>query len=123
MLVLVALVFAARRGLAYWRRVRRRRLLLDQLDQLRTEHDPAQRPQDYLAGLNQLLKLVALRAFPDRHCAALQGPDWAAFIATGLDDREVSALKVLATGPYQPAPDFDAEAIDRVAREWVRKHG
>ena len=30
---------------------------------------------------------------------------------------------VLANGPYQPQPEFDAAMVTRAAREWIRRHG
>ena len=63
---LVLLVLALREGLRRLKVARRRRALLQAVDVLRHEHPPEDRPHDYLAALNQLFRVVALRAFPDK---------------------------------------------------------
>ena len=35
----------------------------------------------------------------------------------------VEALAVLADGPYQPAPDFDASLLSKIARKWIMQYG
>jgi hypothetical protein len=104
--------------------LRRRRRWLQALDQLERAWHPAERPHDYLAGLNRLFRAVALRAFPDTACARLQGPEWVAFIRSLLpEDPGADSLAALACGPYEPAPEFDAPALREQARAWVRRYG
>jgi len=123
LLVLASLVFLAWRFWRLWR-VRRRRLrLVRKLDELRAGLDPRARPQEYLAAINQVLKLVAVRAFPSEDCARMQGSSWTAFLAARLAPAPPAGLEALAMGPYQPAPDCDPEALDRLTREWIRRHG
>lgn len=123
-LLVLALAVLIRRALARRALRRRRQAWLDELAALRARHDPAEQPQDYLAGVNRLFRGVALRAFPDSHCARLKGEAWVAFV-TGLmpEDEPVEALAVLAEGPYAPAPRFDADRLERLARCWVARHG
>lgn len=86
--------------------------------------DPATAPQDFLAGINRVFKLVALSAFPDQHCAHLQGDHWARFLRERIgDSADLDQLEVLANGPYRPVPRFDAAAMNRLARQWIRRHG
>lgn len=123
-LALVALFFAARwlaRRLAVRRR---RRRWLVALDQLTREWDPASQPHEFVAAMNRLFRAVALRAFPGSSCARLEGDDWVAFIRTNLQGHpEAPCLAVLARGPYEPAPRFDAAALQAQARAWVLTHG
>ncbi|MBT8040189.1 MAG: DUF4381 domain-containing protein [Xanthomonadales bacterium] len=124
LLLLLFVVVLIRKILAK-RAVRlRRRAWLEELAELRARHDPDEQAQDYLAGLNRLFRAVALTAFPDSHCARLEGEAWVAFVS-GLmpEDEPVEDLAVLAQGPYAPAPRFDVNALDRLARTWVQKHG
>ena len=99
---------------------RRRRDLVARLGQLRHEHDPDQNPQAWLAGVNRLLKVTAMRAFPEQGPGVLTGPDWAAFLAADADPDVFSAL---VAGPYEPRPRFDSEALERAAEGWLRRHG
>jgi len=103
---------------------RRRRAWLGELDTIAANFDPDSRPHDYLAAVNRLFRAVALRAFPGTACAKLEGEDWVAFV-TGLmpEDEAVGELAVLARGPYAPAPDFDAAALERLASAWVKHYG
>jgi hypothetical protein len=65
-----------------------------------------------------------LRAFPGEHCALMQGPEWVSFLGSNLPGGPApDALAALAEGPYQPAPEFDPDALVSLARRWVRHHG
>lgn len=126
-LLVACLAWGLGRLLRLLKQRRRRQRLLAHLQGLREDMDPATRPQDYLAALNQLLKLVALQAFPDQHCASMQGKEWRDFLRGKLPAADASAIDVstidaLAAGPYQPAPVFDADGMERLAREWIRRH-
>jgi hypothetical protein len=121
LVMLVLLVRSAARRLAA---LRRRRQWLQALRKLEHDHDPESRPRDYLAGLNRLFRAVALQAFPATACARLQGEEWVAFIRSLLpESRDAGCLSALATGPYEPLPEFDARALAEQARDWVRRYG
>jgi hypothetical protein len=121
LLALAVVLRALARRLAV---LRRRRRWLRALDQLEREWRPAERPHDYLAGLNRLFRAVALKAFPDTACARLQGREWVAFIRSLLPEVPgADSLAALARGPYEPAPEFDLPALREQARAWVRRYG
>ena len=124
LLLLVLLGWLGRLLLARIRVHRRRKQMLGWIDHLNANIDPQRLPQDYLATLNRIFKLVALRAFPDQHCAALAGQDWVEFL-TGKMSKSASleSLQVLASGPYDPAPQFDPLVISGLARVWIKHHG
>ena len=122
-LALVAFLLLAwgLRGLVRrWRVHRRRQALMGRLGPLRQRHDPASEPQAWLAELNRLLKVTAMRAAPEAGPAALQGEAWVAFLGA---DGDQDAFRALETGPYEPAPRFDDQAVESAAREWIRRHG
>lgn len=103
---------------------RRRQAWMNELASLAAEHDPIVDPHDYLAALNRLFRAVALRAFPGTTCAGLEGDDWVAFISGLMPEGEdVDGLAILARGPYEPVPEFDAAALDRLAGTWVKHYG
>ncbi len=118
---LLAVLIGAVRGLR--RRAlasRRRQDLLARLGRLREEHDPEQEPQAWLAGVNRLLKVTAMRAFPAQAPGVLTGREWAAFLG---EESDYEAFAALAAGPYEPHPRFDAAALERAAEGWLRRHG
>ena len=123
-LVLLALIWLGRRMLARYRIRKRRKQMLAWVDHLNATVDPLRDPQGYLGTLNRIFKLVALRAFPDQHCAALAGEDWADFLSVKMKKApSVESLTVLAVGPYDPAPKFDSEELSGLARFWIKRHG
>ena len=124
LMLLVLLFWLGRRLLARIRVHQRRKQMLGWVDHLNANIDPQRDPQGYLSTLNRIFKLVALRAFPEQHCAALAGQDWADFLIANMkDSRSVESLNVLASGPYNPAPQFDADTMSELTRFWIRQHG
>ena len=118
------LVVAVRYGYRQWRIMRRRRKLLKALDDIATDLHFAEYPHEYLARLNRLFRLVALRAFPGTACARLQGIEWVSFIQSLMPQGiRTDDLAALASGPYEPEPEFDAQGLQDLARAWVRKYG
>jgi len=123
-LLMVLLVWIGRRLLARYRIGRRRKQMLGWVDHLNATIDPQLQPQAYLATLNRIFKLVALRAFPERHCAAMAGQDWVDFLSDKMSkSQSAESLNVLASGPYDPAPRFDPEIISELTRHWITQHG
>ena len=123
-LVSALLVLALRHALHRWRGARRRRRLLDALDEIARDIDPGESPHEYLARLNRLFRVVALRAFPGTACVRLQGAEWVGFIRSLLPEgAQTDCLAALAGGPYEPRPVFDADGLRQLARTWVKTHG
>jgi len=119
-LLLTGLALLGRRGWRHWRRARRQHRILSELDGLRgTPCGPA-----FIAGVSTLLKRVALSRFPRLDVAALTGGDWLAFLdrTGGAGAFQRGAGRVLADGPYAPAPDCDADALLALARDWLRRN-
>jgi hypothetical protein len=123
-LAVLLLTWLGRRLLAA-RQLRLRRLRLLAALEAETAQFPADtQPQAFLGAINCLLKVVAIRAFPGQQCAGLQGEAWARFLAEHAPPAaDAGALAVLATGPYQPQPGFEAEAVKSAARHWLAAHG
>jgi len=121
-LLLLGLILLGRHLLARHRVRQRRRQMLGWIDNLNGELDPAEQPQAYLSGMNRVFKAVALTAFPAENCAALSGNEWVAFLQTRLDG-QTEALQALASGPFDPKPEFDAAAISELGRNWINRYG
>lgn len=124
LVVLLLLALAVRLLARRWAEHRRRRRWLHALAALERDFEPADRPREYLAGINRLFRAVAIRAFPDTPCARLEGQRWVAFIRS-LSPLQAGAesLEALARGPYEPSPNFDATALREQARAWVKRYG
>jgi len=124
LLLTVLLVLGIRFAWQRWRILRRRRRLLDALAQIGREVDPADDPREYIARLNRLFRVVALRAFPGTASVRLQGGEWVAFIRSLMPEGVAAqSLEALATGPYEPSPRFDAANLRQLAQTWVRRYG
>ena len=122
--LLLSLVWLGRRGVARYRDRQRRKQMLAWVDHLNSAVDAQHEPQVWLATLNRIFKLVALRAFPHEHCAVLAGQAWVDFLVSQIGKPEAAGtLAALATGPYDPAPRFDAEKLSELTRLWIRRHG
>ena len=123
-LVLVLLFWVGRRLHERYKIRRRRKQMLGWIDHLNATTDPQREPQAYLSTLNRIFKLVALRAFPEQHCAAMAGSEWVGFLTDNMSQSQsVDVLAVLGSGPYDPAPSFDPEIMSELTRTWIRRHG
>jgi len=124
LVVLLLFAWALRLGFRRWLALRRRRKLLAALTEIGENFDPIRQPHEYLSSLNRLFRVVALRAFPGTACARLQGAEWVGFIESLLpQNAQADGLSVLASGPYEPKPEFDARELQSLARVWVCKYG
>lgn len=124
LLLLLVLLWLGRRVLSRYKIHQRRKQMLGWVDHLNASTDPQREPHVYLSTLNRIFKLVALRAFPAQQCACLAGQDWADFLRANMQSSKLSEhLSVLATGPYDPAPEFDPQVMSELTRLWIKQHG
>ena len=114
-LLLVALVVL---WIRRWRRNRYRREALARLDAL---------GPDEAGELPQLVKRVALDAWPREQVAELTGEPWLAFL-----DRSLGGGSAFTSGPGRglpalayggaPPPEAEREELTALVRTWIRKH-
>lgn len=124
LVLLLALMLLLRMLLKQLAIRRRRRAWLRELEALNWHNDPSQHPHEFLAGLNRLFRAVAVKAFPGTACARLQGEPWVDWIGALLPEHmDSSGLSALVSGPYEPAPRFDALKLNELARTWVKLYG
>lgn len=127
--VLVALLLALLLWLLWlaskrWSVRKRRARLLAALDHIQSQYDPVAPANEYLSELNRLFRVVAIRAFPGTASSRLQGAAWVEFMRSLLPDgANRESLAALESGPYQPAPEFDAAGLYAMAKEWVKRYG
>lgn len=122
LLVLLVLIFVGRYLKARSKVKQRRQKMLGWIDHLNVLIDPLEQPQAYLSGMNRVFKVVALKAFPSENCAALSGAAWVAFLREKLEG-QTEPLQVLASGPFDPRPQFDAAALNELGRDWINRYG
>lgn len=117
---LALFVFLTWRLLRTYRKVRRRRVILDELAALQ---DRGTGP-DLVAEVSALLKRVALARFPRAQVASLTGQCWLEFLdLNGGKGRFADGPgSVLAIGPYAPEPNFDPDALLALAGDWIRRN-
>ena len=124
LIVLALVTWMGRRVLVRYRLHRRRQQMLGWVDHLNVTLDPKVEPHAYLSMLNRIFKVVAVKAFPGQHCAALNGQEWVDFLIEKMKKKQSGeSLAVLALGPYDPAPEFDADQMSELTRHWIRQHG
>lgn len=104
----------------YWRMNRYRRAGLAELRQL--EQTQSQNPSA-LVELAELLKRVALVAYPRRQVASLSGEDWLRFLDHTMGTTDFS------TGPgqqlarvYERACSSPSAELMQLARHWIQRH-
>jgi hypothetical protein len=124
-LVLYGMVRAVRR----WRANAYRRIALAELERLIARLGHGSRATETLAEIAELLKRVALAAFPRTDVASLTGQRWISWLhQTGCDavfPGEIARL--LTETVYRPAaastvPPEQLQALLDATRQWIQRH-
>jgi hypothetical protein len=121
--LLAVLGFTGRRLFTAWRRRRRVRHILYELDALATRSPN----QMVVIQVSTLLRRVALMRFARQEVAPLSGKDWLAFLdrTGGNGAFREGAGSVLATAPYVSSRDgdnHDNEDLIALARQWIKQN-
>jgi hypothetical protein len=105
-------------GWWYYQRSALRRLALGELRQLERSESEDTRLS---AGVNQLLRRVALACFPRTQVAGLSGEAWLQFLDSRAREKGFcrGPGRVLATGPFAPTCKLDRVALIDLARQWI----
>ncbi len=125
-LLLVFAVWATLRSLRRYRRNAYRRQALQELQALGAAGDLETRGQA-LADIAELLRRVALTAYPRRRIVGLTGEAWLAFLneTGGGDAFSRGSGRLLVSGVYRTSGDYPVESLREVlalARGWVNDH-
>ena len=120
--LVLAAVWAAYRGLRHWQRNRYRREARRELDAI-VRDGPTAAPR-----VPELLKRVALSAWPRERVAGLTGRDWLAFLDRSAQSDRFggcggSLLERAAYGAGAALSAEEFEALCGDARSWIRGHG
>jgi len=142
-LVLMALLWSAWRGMQRWRAGRFRRLALAELTRLRLDLQSAQFPELPAARLSaarqlpELVRRLALAHAPRREVASLQGAAWSAWLDRSLERKvgrsssEPSQAFTQGAGqrlsdwaylPPEQLPWDTLPALLALLERWIRQH-
>lgn len=119
LLGLALAILAARFARQRLRARRWRRRIDDELTRIVERHRADGDDARLLADVSRLLRQVT--HLLDPRAAALTGADWLAFLDArgGGDAFTHGAGRVLASAPWQRAPQVDAPALAAAARHWL----
>ena len=125
LLALIALSLLLFLGVKIKRRLRlskQRHEVLSLLDQAAVNY--SDQPIALATNISKVLRRVAIRQFPVKDVASLNGNDWLRFLdQTGGNGQFRSGPgAVIATAPYGRADDYDQQRLLKLARSWVRKN-
>jgi hypothetical protein len=120
---LLLLGLAAWAALARWRRDRYRREALGELD--RIARDP--KAPSSISSVAELVKRVALAAYPRARVASLTGEAWLAFldVTGGTDAFSQGAGQMLKDAAYRRDASQEASQLSNlthVVRHWIKHH-
>ncbi len=81
--------------------------------------------ESYLLAINQLLKRVALRAYPrlQAHIVAVHGNAWTDWLSSSCTATLPNdALSALGEHSYQANTRFDCKQLEAMATTWIKHH-
>ena len=116
-MVLILMLMAGWRASRNWRARRRlRRAALSELDGVHAQWAANQQAGMLLAAVSVLLRRVARAHAP--HVVALSGEEWLSWLdqLSSSDAFTHGDGRILASGPFQAAPEFDPDALLRCVR-------
>jgi len=99
-----------------------RRQALAQLHELHEAFVATRNPGEYTAGINALLKSVALHAYPRRDVAPTNGDAWLQFLNARVRAGERFQADYTSAAYRRESPELDMEQVQRAARNWIKRH-
>jgi hypothetical protein len=126
-LLLVFAVWATLHNLRRYRRNAYRRQALQELQALGSASGDPETRGRVLADVAELLRRVALSAYPRSRIVGLTGEAWLAFLdeTGGGDAFSRGSGRLLVTGAYRTSGDYPADSVREVltlATGWVNDH-
>ena len=119
LLVVAFIVVALRR---HYRRNAYRREALKQLQNLHQDYQSGGDVPRYLAGVNALLKSVALQAYPRSEVASRSGATWLQIINRDLPEAERLGAEFNDAVYRDTTENLDVTRLLPAARHWIRHH-
>ena len=128
-LILLAAIFLIVNRISNWQRNRYRGRALEELSRLRQSTRNENSPSQLVAGLDQILKRVALAAWPRQEVATLAGEEWMQFLnRTGrgrvFTPEQADALRDAAYSS-RISGKLSSDDLERLCSDverWIRQH-
>ena len=126
-LLLAFAVWGTLRGLRRYRRDAYRRQALQALQALGAASGDLETRGRVLADVAELLRRVALSAYPRHRIVGLTGEAWLAFLdeTGGGDGFSRGSGRLLVSGVYRTSGDYSADSVRELlalARGWINDH-
>lgn len=105
------------------RRLRHRRVALNELNRLLVDFKRDGNSTMLVSGLSMLVRRVTLSRFERPRVAGLSGEKWLAFLdeTNGSDAFTKGPGRVLITAPYKPKHPVDVEQLITLVEGWIKK--
>jgi len=125
--LLAGLIILVLAGLAIyvyrrWKQTRYRSQALQLADDAFGQYQQHQDPRKLAQQCNELLKRVALHAFPNAHVAGLTGAEWSEFLATTGGLPQFHNHSAFTNDRYNPNAQLSVDDIYELTRRWIKKH-
>ena len=110
----------------WWRRKKNQdqREMLNHAEQslIQLEADTTLNSQEWLQALSGLLRQIVINLHGRKAVAGLVGNQWLQYLDQQGEGKNFSEGlgQLLATHPYQQAPDYDRKALSQLVRRWLK---
>lgn len=105
-----------------WKKNRYRSVALKQASEAFAKYQEHQSSHRFAHDCNELLKKVALRAFPKNDVAGLNGTLWSQFLAETGNTTEFLNHSAFNNDRYNPNASMPTEELYELTRRWIKKH-
>ncbi|WP_299733241.1 DUF4381 domain-containing protein [uncultured Endozoicomonas sp.] len=106
----------------YIKKNRYRSMALSEARQLQDNFQGHQSPQRFAQNCNELLKRVALHAYPDRQVAGLHGEQWRQFLAETGKTPDFANSNAFSNDRFNPNAMLNTDNTYELTRRWIKKH-
>lgn len=128
-LILIAMFILISQKVRQWTQNRYRRAAIRELQLLRQASQNSGQPSRAIAGIDQLLKRVALVAWPRGDVASLSGPDWIKFLIHSGRGNEFTNFQVekllgaaYSTRIGDQVSNGQLDQLFDAAGRWIKQH-
>ena len=105
-----------------WQKNRYRSQALQLARAALSHYQQHQNPRQLAHECNELLKRVALHAFPKEPVAALNGTAWSEFLATTGDLPQFLGHSAFTNDRYNPNAILSVDDIGELTQRWIKQH-
>ena len=121
-ITIILLVLISRYAWYHWQKNRYRSLALLQANRMFAEYQNHKSIHRLANESNELLKRVALHAFPGNQVAGLTGNAWSQFLADSANMPDLLNHSAFNNDRYNPDATLSADNVYELTRRWIKKH-